>query len=144
MTKSQWFQIFFSRLTEIFGTSEEVPFAEVSIIAFDDLYQLPPINQRPIYSDYKDTLLNISPLWCLFRIAELTEVMRQKGDPVFIDLLNKVHIGNVDADVQQILHSRFIFKNDPNYPTNAMHIWAENAPVLLHNELMLRQIDKET
>ena len=78
------------RLIEILRTSEELPFAGLSIIAFGDLYQLPPFNQRPIYSEYKDSLLNISPLWSLFKIAELTEVMRQKGDTVFIDLLNKV------------------------------------------------------
>ena len=55
-------------------------FAGLSIIALGDLYQLPPINQRPIYAEYKDAYLNISPLWRLFKIAELTEVMRQKGD----------------------------------------------------------------
>ena len=75
------------RLTEIFGTSEELPFAGLSLIAFGDLYQLPLINQRQIYSEYKDALLNISPLWRLFKITELKEVMRQKGDTVFIDLL---------------------------------------------------------
>ena len=49
-------------LMEIFGTFEEVPFAGISIVAFGDLYQLPPISQRPIYAGYKDTLLNISAL----------------------------------------------------------------------------------
>ena len=31
------------RLIEILGTSEDLPFAELSIIAFGDLYQLPPV-----------------------------------------------------------------------------------------------------
>ena len=63
------------RLNEIFGT-EDLPFAGLSIIALGDLYQLPTINQRPIYAEYKDAFLNISPLWRLFKIAELIEVMR--------------------------------------------------------------------
>ena len=48
------------RLNEIFGT-EDLPFAGLSLIALGDLYQLPSINQRPIYAQYKDALLNISP-----------------------------------------------------------------------------------
>ena len=129
------------RLIEILGTSEELPFAGLSIIAFGDLYQLPPINQRPIYSEYKDPLLNILPLWRLFKIAELNEVMRQKGDTVFIDLLNKVRVGNIDAEVESILKSRFLLKHHPNYPVNAMHTWAENAPAFIHNNERLNGID---
>ena len=130
------------RLTESFGISKELPFAGISIIALGDLYQLPPINQRPIYAEYKDALLNISPLWRLFRMAELTEVMRQKGDTIFIDLLNKVQIGNIDTHVKSLLQSRFVSTTATNYPTNAMHIWAENMPVYLHNENMLEHLSE--
>ena len=93
------------RLNEIFGT-EDLAFAGLSLIALGDLYQLPPINQRPIYAQYKDALLNISPLWRLFKIAEFTEVMRQKGDTTFIDLLNKVRVGNMDDHAEELLQSR--------------------------------------
>ena len=127
------------RLNEIFGT-EDLPFAGLSIIALGDLYQLPPINQRSIYAEYKDAMLNIFPLWRLFKIAELTEIMRQKGDTTFIDLLNKVRVGNMDAHAEELLRSRFISETDVNYPVNAMHIWAENAPVHLHNEKMLESL----
>ena len=48
--------------------------------------------------------------------------MSQKGDTVFINLLNKVGVGNIDAEVDSILKSRFILKDHPNYPVNAMHI----------------------
>ena len=82
------------RLNEIFGKWESIPFSGISILAFGDFYQLPPINARPVCGEYKDPLLNIAPLWRIFRMSELTEVMRQKGDLVFIKLLNKVRAGD--------------------------------------------------
>ena len=129
------------RLKEIFGTSEDIPFSGISILAFGDFYQLPPINARPVYGEYKDPLLNIAPLWRLFKMGELTEVMRQKGDTVFIDLLNAVRVGKITHDDETLLQSKFIMKNDPNYPTDAIHIWAENDPVLKHNTFMLNNIE---
>ena len=40
------------RLKEIFGTSSSKIFAGISIIALGDLYQLPPIQQKPIFCRY--------------------------------------------------------------------------------------------
>jgi len=64
------------RLTEIFGCLESIPFAGISVIACGDFYQLPPIQARPVYDEYKDAMLNLSHCK-YFKIAELTEVMRQ-------------------------------------------------------------------
>ena len=41
------------RLTEIFGTTNNAPFAGISIIACGDFYQLPPIQAKPVYAEYK-------------------------------------------------------------------------------------------
>ena len=56
-------------------------------------------------------------------MVELTEVIRQKGDSQFIDLLNKVQKGNDDDEVQSILKSELTSKDYPDYPINAVHIW---------------------
>lgn len=48
------------QLTEIFGCSADVPFAGISIIACGDFYQVPPIEAKPIFADYRDVMLNIS------------------------------------------------------------------------------------
>ena len=66
------------RLVEIFQCSPDKPFAGISVIVFGDFYQLPPIQQRPLYAEFSDSMLNISNLWHLFKIAELTEFMRQR------------------------------------------------------------------
>ena len=35
-------------------------------------------------------------LWEMFRLVELTEIMRQKGGVSFIDLLNQIWVGHID------------------------------------------------
>ena len=129
------------RLKEIFGTSEDITFSGISILAFGDFYQLPQMNARPVCGKYKDHLLNVAPLWKLFKIGELTEVMRQTGDSVFIDLSNAVRIGKITHHGETLLKSKFIMKDGPDYPTDSIHIWAENDPVQKHNIFMLNNIE---
>lgn len=121
----------------MFGTPEEMSFAGKSIIVCGSLYQLPRINQRLIYAGYMDALPNILPLWSMFQMAELTVVMRQREDTVFTDILNKIKVGNIDKDVENILLSKFIMPGLPSYLANAIPIWAESAPVELHNAKIL-------
>ena len=128
------------RLMEIFGCSTDLPFAGISIIACGDFYQLPPIQSRPVFADFKDPMLNMSHCWRFFKLAELTEVMRQRGDLTFISLLNNIRIGKVTDEDLEILKSRFFKIDDPNYPVDAIHIWAENHPVNEHNKFMLTRL----
>ena len=122
---------------KVFGSYSYLKFAGISIIAFGDFYQLPPIQQRTVYAKYKDAWLNLSPLWRCFRIAELHEVMRQKEDNGFIDLLNKIRVANINIDDE-----KFVKPEDGHYPHQAIHIWAENSPVNKHNAFMLSNITK--
>ena len=125
------------RLIEIFGCSDNIPFAGLSIIVVGDFYQLPPVQQRTVYADYKDTWQNLAHLWKLFKIAELDEVMRQRGDAQLIDLLNKVRTASLDEQDEALIKSRFIKKGDANYPADELHIFAENSPCDTHNSDML-------
>ena len=126
------------RLIEIFGCSPDIPFAGLSIIFSGDLFQLPPIRAYPIYAPYAlSSWENLIHKWKLFKLAELDIVMRQRGDNGFIDLLNKVRVAELDDECEKMLLSRFISKNDPNYPIDALHIFAENKPGFQHNNHML-------
>ena len=51
----------------------------------------------------------------MFQFAELTEVMKQRSETKFINLLNKIRVGNVDEDVQKQIRERFIEESDTNY-----------------------------
>ena len=67
--------------------------------------------------------------------------MRQRGDIVLIDLLNKVRTANIDANDENLLMSKFVTKEDNNYPHQAIHIREEHAPVNQHNSFMLNNVN---
>ena len=79
-------------------------------------------------------------LWNIFEFAELTEVMRQRGDIEFKEFLNKIGVGNLDESVQNRLKAIFVKENDVNYPRNALHMFAENNSALLHKKEMLMSL----
>lgn len=76
-------------------------------------------------------------MWRKFQFVELTEVIRQRGDSPFIDLLNRVRIGEITNDDEKILKSRFISTDNVDFPHDALHLFAENAPSKLHNDTRL-------
>ena len=77
-------------------------------------------------------------------MIELTEIMRQKGDQPFIELLNRFRTGTqTEADIHCI-QSRSISPSDSiSYPHDALHIWAENQPDNEYNVTRLEQIPAE-
>ena len=117
------------RPVEIFGCSPDIPFAGNSRIECGEFYVLSPIQERPVYANFDYVMLSISHCWRLLKIAEITEVMRQRGDQELIRLLNNIRTGNITENDKKILKSRFIEKSDHNYCNEAPHIWAENGPV---------------
>ena len=131
------------RLLNIYGLSVETekPFAGITTVVVGDLYQLPPVMQRPVFANYVDEYFNMYHPWRLFKMCELTEVMRQKGDNTLIDLLDNVRVGELTEADEEILKSRFIDQEDENYPQEALHIFCENEPSRLHNSFMLHSIN---
>ena len=77
-----------------------------------------------------------------FKFCELSEVMRQREDSSFIDLLNNVRIGELSDNDVDVFSSRVIDKTDENYPVDDLHIFAENEPARLHNQTMLEMINQ--
>ena len=73
-------------------------------------------------------------------MVELTEIMRQKSDKAFTELLNRIRTASHTEDDIKFIQSRCITTSDPNYPSDALHIWAENTPVNEHNQKKLETI----
>ena len=129
------------RLNEMFGVLTDLQFTGLPVLACGDLYQLPPVKGAPIYSSTDNIKGYLSlELWNNFKVVELTEVMRQRGDLELISFLNKIRFGIVDYEGEKILLSRFTAKNNPAYPKHALHMFTENKPSVDYNELMLRQL----
>ena len=63
--------------------------------------------------------------------------MPQKGNTVFIELLNKIRVNAVDVSVDYILKSRFAQQSEGHYSCNTLHIFAENDLANRYNECML-------
>ena len=70
----------------------------------------------------------------MFSFIELTEIMRQSGDLQFIQLLNKIRVGNVDQVVENKLKSRFIEKINKEFPHYQSHLFAENEFIDCHSK----------
>ena len=134
-----------SRLGETFMFPEK-GFAGLSIMAVTDFLQRPPVRGRHIFSciSNKDSMKHLLglQLWHLFKHVELTEVVRQ-NEKLFIDLLNKVRVGNIDDDVKNLLKARFIRESDENYREDALHMYAENEPAIKRNEAVLNEFPSE-
>ena len=84
------------RLKDIFGSAEL--FAGISIIAVGDLYQLPPIKKKVIFENFNIESYNLSHPWSVFRMTELTEIMRQKNDKAYTELLNRIRAASHTED----------------------------------------------
>ena len=144
MVSNDLFRNINRRLQEIFMCSTEVLFGGISIILIGDFLQLPPVKGKPIYApfgydDKLDTLFGLE-LWHTFKFAELTEVMRQKDELEFVQLLNQIRIGNINQVVENKLKSRFIDPTNEIYPSNSVHMFAENQPSDVHNQNILDKL----
>lgn len=67
----------------------------------------------------------------------------QQEDDVFVNLFNKIKKDETDQNVEHIIKSRFIDKNNQRYQGDVLHIFAKNAPVTRHNNNQLEHIPGE-
>ena len=113
----------------------EKVFAGLSVMTVADLLQLHPVRGKLIFSQFsnKDNMKHLLGLqfWHLLKYAELTEAVRQ-NDKLFINLLNKVRVGNIDDDVENLLRARFICESDETYP--------KDEPAMKRHEAVLNDL----
>ena len=89
---------------------------------------------------YKNDSYNLCHPWKRFKMIELTKIMRQKDELAFIAVLNRIRTSSQTEGDITLLQSRSITLSDPYYPSNALHIWAENAPVDEHNRKKIEEL----
>ena len=132
------------RLQQIKGTSQTSYFGNVSILAVGDFYQLPPVcPPTPLCSPNKEILKD---LWnSLFQKVELTEIMRQRNDAVFANMLNRLRVRKEDEPLQEtdikLLESRTVKENVLTAPPDALHLFFRNVDVNKHNDAKIATLN---
>ena len=93
------------RLQQIFGTP--TVFGNLHVIAIGDFYQMAPVRDSYVFSDHytTDTTELLAPnLWTSnFHIYSLSEIMRQRDQQHFCEILNRLRVGkNTQEDIRSI------------------------------------------
>ncbi|XP_069378951.1 uncharacterized protein [Paralichthys olivaceus] len=131
MVSKELFSYVHWRFQQIKGNKK--PFGGMSVLAVGDFYQLPPLGRAKPLCVYEGSVLD---LWKdNFKMVTLTQIMRQKDDLAFAELLNRMRVkpkteALCDND-RALLNTRVTDIN--NCPPNALHIFATNKEVDAHN-----------
>ena len=72
-----------------------------------------------------------------FQTVELTEIMRQKDDALFCQLLCRIRTATHTEEDIAMLKSREETPDAPNYPNDALYVYRLNVDVDKHNQEML-------
>ena len=133
------------RLQQIFGTKNI--FGNLQVIAIGDFYQMAPVQDAYVFSEHynTDTSEILAPnLWSSnFEIFSLTEIMRQRDEQEFCQILNRLHVGKSTQEDIATFNSRIVDRNDPNYDKSVRHIFPLEIPTDLHNEQVFNSATTE-
>ena len=108
------------------------PFGGMSVLAVGDFYQLPPLGKAKPLCVGEDDVLD---LWQDFKMVNLTEIMRQKDDLTFAELLNRIRTKRKEDPLgvfDKALITQAIAEVE-DCPADALHIFATNKEVEEHN-----------
>ena len=122
------------RLKEIFGTQKD--FGGLHVIAVGDFFQLPPVRDSYVFKDdNKDYGPLATNLWKKhIHIYTLSEIMRQRGEKEFCEILNRLRTGNLTENDNSVFVSRTVQRTDINYISSARHFFPLNITAKKHNE----------
>lgn len=135
MVSRQLFAYVDARLKQIKGTQK--PFGGMSVLNVGDFYQLPPVRQSKPLCVHDPCELD---LWHqYFQIITLSQIMRQKDDVAFAEMLNRIRVKAKCDDLceaDRSLLSQTVTELDL-CPKDVLHIFATNRQVASHNSTTL-------
>jgi hypothetical protein len=138
----QFYQID-QRLRQLFSCQK--PFGGRSLLVVGHLRQLPPIAGRFVFQEPSHLPMgNLvgNHLWENFRIFELDQIMRQRGDHAFCKALNNMSEGVMDEEDVKLIKSREISStNQP--PEEAIWLFTLNAECGEHNSIVHTKLNTE-
>ncbi|GMG21161.1 unnamed protein product [Ambrosiozyma monospora] len=112
------------------------PFGGIQLILCGDFYQLPPVSK-----DKQALFAFESDIWkkCIDYTIVLEKVFRQKGDKIFVDMLQEVR----NADISPGTERKFKYlerRLKPKHGVTAAHLFSTRREVDKANSDMLRQL----
>jgi len=149
MVGSSMFNFLNLRLQQIMGTNE--PFGGINVVTVGDLFQLKPVFDKWIFENSQSCHNEFATnVWTeCFSLFELTEIMRQKDDKEFAQLLDRLREGNHSENDISILKQRLLNVSLNKiivhiYTNNCTHLFTTNASVDAHNNALytLSRTDK--
>ena len=78
-----------------------------------------------------------------FKIYELVDIMRQRDDLKFAQLLNSLRLNVLTEEDKDDLRKRVVDRNSSEYPRDVVHLFAEKEKMYKHNENIMNGIDGE-
>uniref|UniRef100_A0AAZ1XRW2 DNA helicase Pif1-like 2B domain-containing protein n=1 Tax=Oreochromis aureus TaxID=47969 RepID=A0AAZ1XRW2_OREAU len=112
----------------------------MSVLAVGDFYQLPPVRQSKPLCVYDPEQID---LWQEhFQMITLTEIMRQKDDVAFAEMLNRIRVKEKTDELSQCdrdLLSQAVTAPE-ECPIEVLHIYATNKNVESHNTDTLKKL----
>ncbi|KAE8280185.1 hypothetical protein D5F01_LYC22327 [Larimichthys crocea] len=119
------------------------PFGGISVLAVGDFYQLPPLGKAKPLCVYEE---NEFDLWRdYFEMVSLTEIMRQKDDRAFAELLNRLRVKQkqdlLSNEDRELLTQAVAGIQD--CPADRLHIYTTNKEVDLHNAQTVATLHKD-
>ena len=107
------------RLMEIFDTGKTS--GDLHVIVVGDFFQMAPVRDSHIFKDdFKDYGPLSLNLWKgHFYIYTLTEIMHQKDEKQFCEVLNRLRIGELMESDNILFMSRIVRKSDAHYVPDA-------------------------
>jgi len=121
------------RLQEI--KKNKKPFGGVHIIVIGDLFQLKPVFDHWIFDDLNTSYGSLATnLWKTnFSFVELSEIMRQKDDQQFANILNRLREGIHSQQDISVLENRLIKEQDTEKVSDVIHVYPTNDRVNEYN-----------
>ncbi|CAF1481566.1 unnamed protein product, partial [Rotaria sordida] len=131
-----------ARLQQVMRSKE--PFGEISVIVLGDFNQLRPVGDKYIfqYNNSYNALVD-NPLWSLFQLFELTEIMRQKDDKIFAIALSNIAKGMMTLEDINLLKSRIVSDENSEIMRDAVRVFRSNAEVDAYNTKVLASFNTE-
>lgn len=129
-------------LREIKG--KDLPFGGIQVVVVGDFFQLPPVvktgdGKALREAGWESPYAFSAKVFETFKVLTLTEILRQKGDRKFIDILGRARLGEVTAKDMVILNDQV----DPDPDDIRVQLCAWNSQADLVNQSKLKAIKKK-